>query len=352
MVTPVPLPRFGIQTQAVYSELLEQLQVAELEGLMEREGSFVKRIIKGNPYWYLRRRIGERIDERYIGPETPELLGQLEKLKSDARAAKAAAKQRRELIRTLRAEGYPVTDRRTGRVLEELARAGVFRLHGVLIGTHAFRCYAAALGIRLKGQLAATRDVDIAQDASVSLGVRETADPKLGEALARADKFIEIPALDRKDHATSWQTTDKSLRVDVLTPLKGKPRRGTADLPALGAKARAVRFLDFLLADTMPAAVLTGAGVLVRVPLPERYALHKLIVARYRHAGTRDKARKDLAQAGILIEALLEDRPEDLADAWDDLKERGKKWQSEALKSVRQLSTEVAERMASACGFA
>lgn len=348
----MPLQRFGIQAQAIYSELLEQLQVAELEGLTEREGSFVKRTIKGNAYWYLRRRVGERIDERYIGPDTPALLRQMEKLKSEARAAKTAARQRRDLIRTLRSEGYPVTDRRTGRVLEELARAGVFRLNGVLIGTHAFRCYAAALGIRLKGQFTATQDVDIAQDASISLGISETADPKLGEALARADKFIEIPALERKNASTSWQTADKSIRVDVLTPLKGKPRKGSVDLPALGAKARPIRFLDFLLAETMPAAVLTGAGVLVRVPLPERYALHKLIIAQYRHAGSRDKARKDLAQAGILIEALLDDRPDDLGDAWADLAKRGEKWQTEALKSIRQLSKELAEQLGSVCGFA
>jgi len=129
------LPRYSVQTQAIYSELLERLQIAELEGLKEDEGSFVRRTIKGNNYWYLRRRIGERINERY--------------------------------------------------------------------------------------------------------------------------------------------------------------------------------------------------------------ALHKLIVAQRRRADEGDKANKDLAQAQVLLGALLEDRPDDLADAWSSLRKRGRTWKSEAMKSLRRLPEEL-----------
>ncbi len=331
------IQRYSVQIQAVYSELVELLQIAEIEGLMDQEGSFVKRTIKGNPYWYLRRRIGNRIHERYIGPETIELLSQMKKLKTQAMEAKNVAKRRRALIRQLRSAGYPMTDRRTGRVLEELALAGVFRLNGTLVGTHAFRCYPALLGVRLEQQLALTGDVDIAQDTSVSLGVTDTADPQLGEALVKAEKFVEIPALNPKSPPTSWRTTDQELRVDVLAPLVGKSRRVALELPSLGAHAKPLRFLDFLLADTMRAAVLTGSGVLVRVPTPERYALHKLIIAQRRNTTARDKAQKDLAQAQTLLEVLLEDRPDDVKDAWADLVDRGRKWKSEAMKSVRRL---------------
>jgi hypothetical protein len=91
------------------------------------------------------------------------------------------------------------------------------------------------------------------------------------------------------------------------------------------------------LVETVRAAVLTGSGVLVRIPTPERYALHKLIVAQRRAATSRDKSKKDIAQAETLIEALLEDRPDDLLDAWSDLIGRGKKWKTEAMKSVQIL---------------
>ncbi len=329
--------RYGVQTQAVYSELVERLQLAEIQELTEQEGSFVRRLVKGNPYWYLRRRIGTRINERYIGPETPQLLEQIETLKAQSKEAKNAAKGRRGLIRNLRSEGYLMTDRRTGRVIEELARAGVFRLNGVLVGTHAFRCYSALLGIRLQHEFAETGDVDIAKDSSVSLGIDESTDPAIGDALAKAERFVEIPDLNPKNPSTGWQTMDQELRVDVLTPLVGKSREGIVELPTFGTHATALRFLDFLLIGTVRAAVLTGSGVLVRVPTPERYALHKLIVAQRRAATSRDKAKKDIAQAETLIEALLEDRPDDVMDAWSDLIGRGKKWKTEAMKSVRNL---------------
>ena len=331
------VPHYSIQTQAVYSELLERLQLAEIQELAEQEGSFVRRLVKGNPYWYLRRRIGDRINERYIGPDTPQLLERIETLKAQSKDAMDAAKGRRDLIRRLRSDGYLMTDRRTGQVIEELARAGVFRLNGVLIGTHAFRCYSALLGVRLQHEFAETGDVDIAQDSSVSLGIHESTDPAIGDALAKAERFVEIPDLNPKNPSTGWQTTDQELRVDMLTPLTGKPREGIVELPAFGTYATALRFLDFLLVETVRAAVLTGSGVLVRVPTPERYALHKLIVAQRRATTSRDKAQKDLAQAETLIEALLEDREDDLMDAWSDLIGRGRKWKTEAMKSVRSL---------------
>ena len=335
--------RYDIQTQAVYSELVERLQLAEIRELAEQEGSFVKRRVKGNHYWYLRRRIGTRINERYIGPETPQLLKRIETLKTQAEEARDAAKGRRQLIRKLRSDGYLMTDRRTGRVIEELARAGVFRLNGVLVGTHAFRCYSALLGIRLQHEFAETGDVDIATDTSVSLGIHESTDPGIGDALAKAERFVEIPDLNPKNPSTSWQSTDQELRVDVLTPLVDKPREEIVELPAFGAHASALRFLDFLLVETVRAAVLTGSGVLVRVPTPERYALHKLIVAQRRANTSRDKARKDIAQAETLIEALLKDHPDDLMDAWSDLTGRGKKWKTEAMKSVRNLPKPIQE---------
>ena len=329
--------RFSLQGQAVYSELLERLQLAELQQLSEQEGSFVRRLVRGNPYWYLRRRIGARINERYIGPESPELLDQIEALKIRSQEANEAARGRRDLIRTLRSHGYLVTERRTGRVIEELARAGVFRLNGVLVGTHAFRCYSGLMGIRLGHAHAQTGDVDIARDASVSVGIHEATDPAIGEALAKAERFVEIPELDPKNPSTGWQTTDRALRVDMLTPLVGKPREGSVELPEFGTHATALRFLDYLLAETVRAAVLTGSGVLVRVPTPERFALHKLIVAQRRGSSARDKTTKDLIQAETLIEAMIEDRLDDLSDAWSDLTARGEKWRTAAMKSVRRL---------------
>ena len=336
--------RFSLQSQAAYSELVEALQVAETERSAEREGSLTRRIIKGRAYWYVRRRVGRRIQETYVGPETEELLERLEDLEQEVASAKVAARNRRGLIRMLRAAGYLTTDRRSGLILEELALAEVFRLQSVLVGTHAFRCYAAHLGARLSSELATTSDLDIAQERSVSVALTETASPPLHEALARAERFLRVPELDPRSPSTSWRTADQALRVDLLTPLVGRGREGPVELPALGAHASALRFLDYLLAETVPAAMLTGSGVLVRVPTPERFALHKLIVSQRRSAAEASKVTKDLAQAAALLEVLLEDRPADLADAWQDLVERGRKWGTEARRGGKRLPTELWDR--------
>lgn len=81
----------------------------------------------------------------------------------------------------------------------------------------------------------------------------------------------------------------------------------------------------------------------VRAPRPERFAIHKLIVADRRLKG-RDslKSRKDLMQAEILIALLARDRPGDLADAYCDAMDRGLRWR-ERIESSLARSAEARE---------
>ena len=100
-----------------------------------------------------------------------------------------------------------------------------------------------------------------------------------------------------------------------------------AHLPALGVDAQSLHHLNYLIAEPIPAAVLYRSGVLVQVPRPERLAIHKLIVSQQRLGGPDAlKSRKDLLQAEFLISVLAEDRPEDLAEAYNDAVTRGPKW--------------------------
>ncbi len=66
--------------------------------------------------------------------------------------------------------------------------------------------------------------------------------------------------------------------------------------------------------------------MLVNVPSPERYALHKLLVFGERAGGFRAKSSKDLAQAACLADYLWDHRREALAEALKDLLSRGKGW--------------------------
>ena len=93
--------------------------------------------------------------------------------------------------------------------------------------------------------------------------------------------------------------------------------------------AQALHHLNYLIAEPIHAAAIYREGVLVRIPRPERFAIHKLIVSSRRQAGPDSlKARKDLLQAEILLDILSEDRPADLAEAYRDAEARGPRWRT------------------------
>src|SRR3546814_13887264 len=82
--------------------------------------------------------------------------------------------------------------------------------------------------------------------------------------------------------------------------------------------------MEYLLQDVQQAAVLSAAGsVLVNVPHPARYALHKLIVAGERPASRIAKSNKDVQQAAALLSVLGEPARWQVVEAWRDLVARG-----------------------------
>lgn len=136
--------------------------------------------------------------------------------------------------------------------------------------------------------------------------------------------FFAVPALDPRQPSTSFSVRGRDLRVDLLTPGRSG-ETAPVRLPHLQAAAQPLPFLGFLLADTQAAVVLEGSGVLVNVPDPASYVLHKLWLSAQRPTAFQAKARKDLRQASQLLEVLHADRPADLRRAWRHLEPRRRK---------------------------
>ena len=112
---------------------------------------------------------------------------------------------------------------------------------------------------------------------------------------------------------------------------------------ALGVSAQALNYLNYLIADPIKAVALYRSGVLVQIPRPERYAIHKLIVADRRKGGIEAlKARKDRAQAAFLIAVLAEDRPDELAEAWEIARASGPRWRDRIDASLARMPDTVA----------
>jgi hypothetical protein len=105
----------------------------------------------------------------------------------------------------------------------------------------------------------------------------------------------------------------------------------------MGVWAQSLRFLNYLIADPISAVALYRSGILVRIPRPERYAIHKLIVAQRRQTGNLAKRRKDLAQAAALIKALAEDRPSELRQAYQTAMDAGPEWRATICTSLEMM---------------
>ena len=309
--------------------LLLDDRVSELRGTPTRV------TVKGRAFWYDKYRVGRDMAQSYIGPDTDDLRQRLARAGALAAERDLRRKEQTRLVRILRAEGYASTDVRTGSLLAAFSKTGVFRLGGTLVGTVAFRHYEGELGLALGfEQLAQTGDIDIASFERLSFAIGDQVETPLSRVFSDF-KFRPVPSLDR-DKIWRWEQTSGELLVEFLMPAHGA--EGVRDLPALGVSARALRHLDFLIDDPIPAISLYRAGVLIQIPRPERFAIHKLIVAERRQGGPDVlKARKDRAQAEFLIEALAESRPEELREAFENANSRGPNWRRRISSSLVRL---------------
>jgi hypothetical protein len=84
-------------------------------------------------------------------------------------------------------------------------------------------------------------------------------------------------------------------------------------------------------------AIVDGGGVLVNVPEPARFAIHKLIVSGEREAVMHTRRVKDLNQAAQVFSILLEDRPGDIRIAWKEIRSYGKGWVKRVQNGVAAL---------------
>ncbi len=338
--------RLPVSLHTLYAELADRAWTGDFLEIAEAGGTPYKRTEKGRSYWYWQPPTinGSRQSARYLGPDSPEVRQRIR----EREALAAARRERIGIVRALRAARLPVPDGLTGRVVAALAGAGAFRLRAALVGSAAFLCYGPMLGFRVSAALTRTGDVDIAQFHSVSIAVGDELDGDFLTVLRRVDpRFEAIPSA--ADTRRSWRYalragTQENFSVELLVPLRGPERSGgVTRLKAMRSDARILRFLDFLLYREVEAVMLADTGIPVRVPAPERFALHKLLLSDLRDDGpaSRAKARKDLEQAKALLHVLAQDRPQELEAVWEELLDRGPAWRKRALQATRALPANV-----------
>ncbi len=317
--------RIPLNIMTLYADLTQRLEIRDV-----RPGSISTKTDKGKKYLYAVQKDGRTRVQRYLGPATDAGA----KHEADRiRRAEMEAKGLRSTIAALKHARLPAPSLAQGRILEVLANAGLFERGMTLVGTVAFQTYAGVVGAYLGAAAYATNDLDISAAEFVAAEKEED----FGSILKRADPSFE----------PHWHAADtlprifksENFQVDVVTRHR-RGRRSPVLIEELGCAAAALSFQEYPAEETIDVPILYGAGVLVRVPTPARYALHKLIVAQQRKPTELAKKQKDLRQAKELLDILIDLDDGALQDSLDEVRDRGRGWKTAINASLREIGRE------------
>ena len=321
--------------QTAYAQLLEAaLAAGHQRSVADLSGSFARKTVKGATYWYYQyTEPSGKLTQLYVGPDS-DAVAHLRRQKS----LPGASARLGPLARSAAALGCLEIIPRHARVLERLSEYGFFRAGGVLIGTHAFLAFGNMLGIRWADS-ERTEDVDFAHAGkSVSLALPTNVELNADQAIKSLGMgFLPVRSLRTAAGATYLNPREPEFRLDFLTTMH---RGGDKPFnhPRLGVTMQPLPFMEYLLEDLQQAVVFSGdTVVLVNLPSPARYALHKLIVLGERSGAYATKSAKDLRQAGALLTRLKDLRKSDVDRAWKDLLSRGKGWRSRVKPALGRL---------------
>lgn len=323
-----------------------------LEENLRGEGTFTRKKVKGKDYWYQQRYSKGQAVQAYIGPATPE---NEEKIVNFRKNQKNRKNQIRELtlleskrMALLKRASLPVLDPLTSLLIEKLSHWRLIYEKGVLIGSCAFAAYAGMLGRLFEKTSLKTLDIDVVRDCQKQSKGDSPKDLKTLEIVSpngfieiRGKNFSPVPGLSHKSLPSSF-IGPGGLRIDFLTPLRGRPRNivPLPNVPSVGAQA--LHFLDFLIKNPVHTVLLGNrTAIPVTVPDPCRYAIHKLIVANKRPRSENSKRVKDILQASQLIVACSEEHPGVLKKYFQEAMQRGKGWKQALTSSLQLLSPEV-----------
>jgi len=330
---------FPLQVRTAYAQVLERLQDLETGNLSDAMSSFslLVKEIGARKYVYAQGRTSDGINRQiYLGPLDERMRGVMERFH---RSKNETAAQREDIDATammLRGTELPRLDPVEWRVLAALAADGIFRVGGVLVGTVAYRCIAGLLGVKLASASALTADLDIAGQTLPIAVMPEVVRPET--ALGRLEMgFSPMAEADPALRGSRFQSRRGEFKVEFLTPLIGRDTGRRVLLRQFDVPAIPLRFLDYLIEGHQPALALGRKALLVRVPAPARFAVHKLIVSQERR-GVPLKSQKDLEQSYDLQRTLAALDPEGLEEAFKEARNRGPGWARRVNAGMRVLT--------------
>jgi hypothetical protein len=307
--------------QAAYSNAataIRSLEARRDAGMLP--GNFVAKTIKAEPYWYFQYSdLSGKQRQVYVGRDDDATRRLREAhVNSPNRDGLDHAKR---LARAAIDLGCPAMTPAHSRVITKLADASFFRVGGVLVGTHAYAAYQNLFGIRWD-TADSTTDLDFAHDQRLSTAI--ASDVRVDEA--SAIESLSMGFVPLRSLSTYQKVDEPDFQIDFLTAI-GRSGEEAVHNKSLNLRLQPLRFMEFSLENPFQSVVLGATGpIVVNLPRPEKYALHKLLVAPERGSDFKHKVRKDLTQAAGLIHYLTNNDPDALRAAAANLRARGAGW--------------------------
>ncbi len=318
----------------LYSDLMQKVVDSELS-LLSTQGSFVVKKIAGKRYWYHQSKqfSGQR-NQVCIGPETPNLLDQIERTKELKQDISEIIHERKRLVALLSVAGASLEKGRAAKLIERMASVGLFRNGGMLVGSYAFSHYGNMLGVSFESDLRRTEDMDFSMDRKIEIGMSRNLDLDIKDV----DSTFKFPLQINPSSPPFEMIVSDGFKVEFLTEKQQDVSDNTPVLiERFGVHAQPLDYLDYLIENVQSAVMLHGVGTLVKLPDPARFAFHKLAVSQLRPAALKTKADKDLQQALSLFEVLLEDSPGLLLLAAEAITNRRDLFAQFVLQGAKQL---------------
>lgn len=332
--------------QTNFAELFEQALAATVNrSVSDLPGSFNKKTVKGRDYWYWQVRDLQGVNRQvYLGPDH-ERLARLIQMHGEGKAG--ASNDLAALVGACVSLGCMTVISQHFTVINRMAEYGFFRAGGVLIGTHAFIAMANMLGVRwISGWR--TSDVDVAHSGkNVSLALADNATADMHDAITSLEMGLLPQNSLVAGPGATYITARKDIRVDLLTMAGRKDE--VYHYEPLNVSLQPLKFMEFSLERPTQTALIAGEQVVVvNIPSPMRYAMHKLVIMGEREEAFRTKVAKDAGQVAALAEYGLMRSPAALKAAAHDLMGRGPGWRSRAVQGLRHvaaLEPEIARRL-------
>jgi hypothetical protein len=317
---PIPL-----NFLTMYADLAQGFDFTETAA-----GSVSTRKFRGKSYLYVTTKHGASRIQHSLGPaDDPRVQ---EEAKRIAEAA-ARARNMRTVVSTLKQKArIPAPTLPVGRVLQAVSNVGLFKRGITLVGTAAYQTYPCIIGSYLPTAAFTTNDIDLSV-VEFEAGDNEE---DIEVVLRRANPTFK-PQWHPEDKLPKVFMAADGLKVEMLTRL-GRGGKAVVEVDELGCSAVALSFQEYPAEETIETVALYGPGVLVRVPTPLRFAVHKLIVAQRRK--TADKKQKDLRQARELIDIFLETDENGLQETLDEARDRGRSWKTTINASLKEIGRE------------